>query len=78
MEKVVAAMFKELKQLDVGAMDGKPVIVPVDVKTLAIVEKEQALEAIKLKEKMNGDLKGRTCRNGAPQRRFMKEGENIS
>ena len=62
-------MFKELKQLDVGAMDGNPVITPIDVKILTRVEKEQALEAINLiKEKRNGDLKGRKCGNGAWQR----------
>ena len=33
-EKAIAAMSKELKQLDVGAMDGKPVIVPIKAKTL--------------------------------------------
>ena len=47
-EKAVAAVFKELKQLDVGAMDGKPVITPIDVKTLTKTEKEQALEAVHL------------------------------
>ena len=51
-EKAVAAVFKELKQLDVGAIDRKPVIAPIDVKTLTRAEKEQALEAINLiKEK---------------------------
>ena len=65
-EKAVAAMFKEFKQLDVGAMDGKPVIEPIDPKTLTTIEKEQALEAVNLiKEKRNGDLKGRACGNGA-------------
>ena len=59
-------------------MDGKPVIVPIDAKMLTTVEKEQALEAVNLiKEKRNGDLKGRTCGNGALQRRFMKEREDI-
>ena len=31
----VAAMFKELKQLDEGPMPGKPVIQPVDVDNLS-------------------------------------------
>ena len=36
-------------------------------------------EAVHLiKEKKDGELKGRTCGNGARQRRFMKEGEDIS
>ena len=77
-EKDMAAMFKELKQLDVGAMDGKPVIAPIDAKSLTTMEKEQALEAVNLiKEKRNGDLKGHTCGNGAQQRRFMKEDDDI-
>ena len=37
----MAAVFKELKQLDVGAIDRKPVIAPIDVKTLTKTEKEQ-------------------------------------
>ena len=45
-EKAMAAMFKELKQLDVGAMDGKPVIAPINARSLTTIEKEQALEAV--------------------------------
>ena len=51
-EKAMAAMFKELKQLNNGAMDGKPVIALIDPKLLTTVEKERALEAVNLiKEK---------------------------
>ena len=65
-EKAIATMFNEFKQLDVGAMDGKPVIEPIDPKTLTTIEKEQALEAVNLiKKKRNGNLKGRACGNGA-------------
>ena len=59
-------------------MDGKPVIAPIAARSLTTIEKEQALEAVNLmKEKRNGDQKGRTFGNGAQQRRFMKEDEDI-
>ena len=31
-----------------------------------------------IKEKINGNIKGRTCVNGSKQRRYIKEGEIIS
>ena len=47
-EAAVAAMFKELKQLDEGPMPGKLVVQPVDVDTLSQKVKEQAMEAVNL------------------------------
>ena len=61
----IAALFKELKQLDYGVMKGKPVVVPTDPDILSPNDKKQALEAINLiKEKRDGTIKGRTCANG--------------
>ena len=78
-ERAVAAMIKELKQLDHGVAEGKPVICAEDPDSLSRQEKFEALEAINLiKEKRDGRIKGRTCANGAKQRRFVKDGETFS
>ena len=38
-EKAIAAMVKELKQLNNGAMKGKPVVVPINPSKLTKFEK---------------------------------------
>ena len=64
-EKAIAAVFKELQQLDTGVLPGKPVVAPQDPLELTAKDLEEALEAVNLiKEKRNGDLKGCTCANG--------------
>ena len=52
-EKTIAAMVKELKQLNNGAMRGKPVVVPVpiDPSKLTKFEKRAALDAVNLIKK---------------------------
>ena len=78
-EKAVAALVKEFKQLNEGAIPGKPVICPVDPKTLTVSEKKKALNAVTLiKEKRNGDIKGRACAIGSKQRRYLKEDESVA
>ena len=78
-EQAVAAMFKEYKQLNEGAVPGKPVLAPIDPDTLSREEKRQSLEAVNLiKEKRCGKIKGRTCANGSRQREFLKEDESVS
>ena len=78
-ERAVAAMIKELKQLDEGPMPGKRAVVPIDPDTLSKDEKSRALEAVNLiKEKRDGRIKGRTCANGANQRKYVKDGEIVS
>ena len=75
-EKAIAAMLKELKQLNNGAMKGKHVVVPINPSKLTKFEKRVALDAVNIiKKKRNGDIKGRTCANGAKQRRYVKAGE---
>jgi hypothetical protein len=78
-ERAVAAMFKEFKQLNEGAVPGKPVFGQQDANELTYEEKKKALEAVNLiKEKRNGIIKGRTCADGSKQKRYLKRGETIS
>ena len=78
-QRAIAAMIKELKQLNYGAMDGKPVVEPIGPDSITAKEREEALEAVNLiKLKRSGDVKGRSCANGKKQRKYVKEGEIIS
>ena len=78
-ERAVAAMIKELTQLDRGAVEGKPVVIPINPKSLTPENKKQALEAVHLiKEKRSGEIKGRTCADGSKQRHFLKDGESMA
>ena len=78
-ERAIAAIFKELKQLNDGVMPGKPVIAPIPFEELTEENKRQALGAVNLiKEKRCGKLKGRTCANGSKQRSFLKDGEDFA
>ena len=73
-EKAIAVLFKELKQLNDGAIAGKPVVVPVDPRTLSIKEIRSALNVVTLiKEKKDGTLKGRACADGRSQREYIEE-----
>ena len=75
----IAPLFKELKQLDRGVLEGNPVVVPTDPDVLTPEEKKRALEAVNLiKEKRDGNIKGCTCANGKKQRRYVKQEEIIS
>ena len=77
--KAVAAMIKEFTQLNEGAVPGKPVVEPTDASTLTDTEKKKALRAVNLiKEKWNGDIKGRSCVDGSTQRRYLKQDESMS
>ena len=78
-EPAVAAMIKEFTQLSEGAVPGKPVVRPIDPTSLSFSEKKRALPAVNLiKEKWNGDLKGRTCADGSRQRRYLKQDESVA
>ena len=78
-DRAVAAMLSEYKQLNTGAMPGKPVFGTIDPATLTNEEKRRALEAVNLiKKKRCGKIKGRTCANGSKQKRYLKHGETIS
>ena len=78
-QRAVAAMIKELKQLNDGAMDGKPAVFPIDPNSISSKEKNRALDAVNLIfEKRDGRIKGRICANGAKQRKYVQEGEIIA
>lgn len=72
-ERAVAAMYKEFKQMHDLEVFGK-----LD-RPLTRKEKKKALRAINLiKEKRSGDLKGGTCTDGRPQRRYIQKEECAS
>ena len=78
-EAAVAAIIKEFTQLTKGAVPGKPVVRPVDASTLTFDEKRKAMPAVNLiKEKWNGDIKGRTCADGSGQRKYLKQDEPVA
>ena len=78
-DRALAAILSEYKQLNTGAMPGKPVFGTIDPTTLTNEEKRRALEAVNLiKKKKCGKIKGRTCANGSKQKRYLKHGETIS
>ena len=57
-QREVAAMIKELSQLDRGAIDRKPVVIPIDSKLLSPENKKKVLDAVHLiKEKGKGQQK---------------------
>ena len=60
--RAIAALFKELKQLHVGAMEEKPVVEPIDIKDTSLEQRKMALEAVALiKLKRSGEIKSRVC-----------------
>ena len=78
-EKAVAAMMKELKQLNNGVIPGNPLIKPIPFDELTDKDKEESLEAVNLiARKRSGKIKGRTCANGRKQRKYLKNDENYS
>ena len=78
-QEAVVSVIKEFKQLDEDPMEGKRVVMPIEYKTLSTKQKKEALDAVNLiKEKRDGRLKGRSCANGAKQRRFLKPDEELA
>ena len=78
-EKAIAAIFKELKHLNDGVSPGKPVIVPIPFEYLSDKDKKGALEAVNLiAQKRCGQIKGRTCANGARKRKFIKDTDSFA
>ena len=72
-------MIKELKQLNDGAVPGKPVVIPIDNNVLTADDKRKALDAVNIiEEKRDGRVKGRTCANGSKQRQYLKEYETVA
>jgi len=78
-DRALAAMISEYKQLNTGAVPGKPVFGCIDPKDITMEEKKRALETVNLiKKKRCGNVKGRTCTDGSKQKRYLKHGETIS
>ena len=78
-QKAIAAMMKELKQLNNGVIPGNPVIQPIPFEKLTQKDKKEALEAVNIiAQKRSGKIKGRTCANGSRQRRFLRDDENYA
>ena len=79
-EEAIAAIMKELKQLQDGAMPGRPVIEAVSQSDLTDEDKRtRTLEAVTVvKQKRCGKIKGRTCADGSKQRRYLKEFETVA
>eukprot|EP00957_Ditylum_brightwellii_P016081 1211339-Ditylum_brightwellii.AAC.1 len=78
-KRALAVMVKELKQLNDGAMEGKPVVVLINVDVLSDDDKQKALDAMNLiKEKRDKTIKSRTCANGSKQRQYLKEYESVA
>ena len=78
-ERAIAAMFKELKQLEHGPMPGKRVLRALDPDLMSMEDKRKALNAINLiKEKRDGTIKGRTCADGSKQHLYLKEYESVA
>ena len=76
-ERAIAVLIKEFKQLNEGAILGKPVIEPVDPQCLTVKEMRNALNVVSLiREKRDGSLKGRACADGRKQRAYIEK-ENI-
>ena len=78
-ERAIAAMMKELKQLNDGVIPGNLVIQPIPFIELSNQDKKEALEAVNIiAEKHIGKIKGRMCANGSRQRKYLKDGETFA
>ena len=78
-ERAIAAMMKELKQLNNGVIPGNPVIEPIPFEELSHKDKEEALEAVNIiTQECTGKIKERMCANGSRQRKYLKDGENFA
>ena len=68
------SVMKEMRQ-----MHDLQAFFPRDPKTMTKQQRIQALSSlIFLKEKANGEIKSRTCINGAPQRKYIKKEDAAS
>ena len=77
-DQAIVSMIKELRQLHVGAMEGKPVVAPVHIRDTTPEQQKCALEAVGLiKMKRSGDIKSRVCANGKKQRWYLRGDEDF-
>ena len=65
----IAALVKELKKFNERVVPGKTVVCLVNPNTLTKEDKRKEFNAVTLiKEKRNGDIKGRACADGNRQK----------
>ena len=77
-ERAVAAMIKELKQLEEVRMPEKKVVTAINPDTLSAEDKAKSLNAVNLiKQKLDGTIKGRTCADGSKQKRYLGKDESV-
>ena len=78
-ERAVAAMIKELKQLEEGPMPGKKVVTAINPDTLYAEDKAKSLDEVNLiKQKRDVTIKGRTCAVGSKQKRYLGKDESVA
>ena len=78
-ERAIAAVMKELIQLDQGPVPGKPVVTEINPDTIPEVEKKKVLDAVNLIElKRDGRVKARSCANRSKQRMYLKEYDTVA
>ena len=76
-QRAIAAMIKELKQLNDGVIPGNPVIAPIPFDELTAKDKKESLEAVNLIAiKRSGKIKGRTCANGSKKRKYLRDNKD--
>ena len=72
-------MYKELKQLSVGVIWGKPVIEPISFDELSDKDKKESLKAVNfIAQKHCGKIKGQTCAKVSRQCKYVKEGDSFA
>ena len=78
-ERAVAAMIKELIQLEEGPMPIKKVVTTINPDTLSAEDKAKSLNAVNLiKQKRDGTIKGRTCADGSKQKVYLGKDESVA
>ena len=80
-EVAIAAMFKDLKQTNKGAVAelNHPVVKPIDPKTMTEDERKRVLNAVNsIKEKRDAYIKGRTCIAGSQQKKYLTEDDTVA
>ena len=71
-------MLKEYQQLNDRPMPGKPVFGPINNEELSSEDRKTLLETVnQIKEKLCGNIKGRTCENGIRQKIYLKEDKYV-
>ena len=77
-EREVVAMLKEYQKLNDRPMPGNPVFGTINNEELRSEDRKKSIDAVKMiKEKLCGNIKGRTCENGIRQKIYLKEDKYV-